>query len=167
MKTKEYKNLCAENLFIKDYKKQWESSPYPPTFVTVDSLVTQSGHILLIKRKSAPGKGLWAIPGGFIKEDEKIVDSMIRELREETKIRVPAPVLKGSIIKSEVFDDPKRSMRGRTITHAFHIALPPNVELPPVKGSDDADKAVWFPISEVYREMMYEDHYDIILNMVM
>jgi bifunctional NMN adenylyltransferase/nudix hydrolase len=57
-------------------------------------------------------------------------------------------------------------MRGRTITHAYHIALPHNTELPYVKGSDDADKAKWWPLSEVKREMMYEDHLDIILNMV-
>jgi bifunctional NMN adenylyltransferase/nudix hydrolase len=166
IKTKEYKSLVEENEFITNYKKQWENSPYPPTFVTVDAVVTQSGHILLIKRKSEPGKGLWALPGGFIGKDEKIVDSMIRELREETKIKIPAPVLKGSIVKSSVFDDPNRSMRGRTITHAYHIALPHNTELPYVKGSDDADKAKWWPLSEVKREMMYEDHLDIILNMV-
>jgi bifunctional NMN adenylyltransferase/nudix hydrolase len=163
--TPEYSKLVAEQVFVDNYKSKWANSPYPPTFVTVDACVVQSGHILLVKRKEFPGKGLWALPGGFINQMEKIEDAVIRELREETKIKVPAPVLRGCIKDRKVFDDPYRSSRGRTITHAFLIVLPPDFTLPKVKGSDDAEKASWFPISQVTRDMMYEDHMDIIQNL--
>lgn len=163
--TEAYNSLVAEQAFVDNYKSAWENAPYAPTFVTVDACVVQSGHVLLVKRKGFPGKGLWALPGGFLNQSEKIEDACIRELREETKIKVPAPVLRGSIRERKVFDDPNRSTRGRTITHAFLINLPPDVVLPKVKGSDDAEKAHWFPIGQVTRDMMYEDHMDIIENL--
>jgi bifunctional NMN adenylyltransferase/nudix hydrolase len=162
MKTEGYKYIVEEYEHITDYHRQWINSPYPPTFVTVDCLVEQSGHILLIKRRAVPGRGLYALPGGFINKDEWIIDAAMRELREETAIKLPEPVLRGSIVNQCVFDSPNRSARGRTITHAFHIKLPNEVNLVRVKGGDDAEKAKWFPIHKVRRDMMFEDHMDII-----
>jgi len=157
-----YAQIADEFKFISDYKRQWAASPYPPTFVTVDACVVQSGHILLVKRRAEPGRGLYALPGGFLNNKEFIDDAVIRELREETRIAVPSPVLKGSVVKKEVFDDPWRSQRGRTITHAYLIKLPDINDLPIVKGSDDAEKAEWVPLSALSRGNMFEDHYSMI-----
>jgi bifunctional NMN adenylyltransferase/nudix hydrolase len=161
--TDEYDFLKEEFSFIEKYKSAWEHSPYPPTFVTCDGVVVQSGHLLLVQRRAAPGAGLWALPGGFVDQMETVELAVIRELREETKLKVPTPVLKGSIKDQKVFDHPMRSLRGRTITHAFLIELNAG-PLPPVKGGDDAAKAKWFPISEVMdmSEKLFEDHADII-----
>lgn len=163
----ELARLKEEQSFIHNYKQQWKDSPYPPIFVTVDAVVTQSGHVLLVERKAAPGEGLWALPGGFLNQQETLENAAIRELREETKIDVPAKVLRGSIKGSRVFDHPGRSLRGRTITHAYHIELPIG-ELPKVKGSDDARNAFWVPLNEVlsYRYRLFEDHYDIISHFI-
>lgn len=154
--------LFYEYDLIKKYKESWAAAPYPPTFVTVDAVVIQSAHILLIKRKSAPGIGQWALPGGFLNQTETRVDGMLRELSEETKIKVPTKVLKGSIKNQRTFDDPNRSTRGRTITTAFYIELENDFKLPKVTGADDAEKAKWIPLSQVKSEDMFEDHYHII-----
>lgn len=161
--TEEYKQIIREREFVATYKKQFESLAYPPTFVTSDAVVIQSGHVLMIKRKAEPGKGLWALPGGFLNAntDKSMQDAAIRELREETGIKVPAPVLIGSIRDNRVFDAIDRSSRGRTITHAFKIVLPDG-DLPRVKGQDDAEKAKWVPLADVRSEDCFEDHYDII-----
>jgi bifunctional NMN adenylyltransferase/nudix hydrolase len=161
--TDEYRQIIREREFVETYKKQYASLPYPPIFSTADAVVIQSGHILLIKRRAEPGKGLWALPGGYVNAntDKSVEDAAIRELREETMIKVPAPVLRGSIVRSKVFDAIDRSPRGRIITHAFHIQLPDG-DLPKVKGSDDAEKARWVPIAEVRSEECFEDHYEII-----
>lgn len=163
--TEGYTQVAEEYSFVKAYKKGWEAAPYAPTFVTVDALVIQSGHLLLVERKAQPGRGLMALPGGFVDPHEKLQDAVIRELREETRIKVPAPVLKGSIVTSEVFDDPYRSARGRTITHAYLIELQ-GEKLPKVKGGDDAAKAFWVAFADVKPEMMFEDHYHIIQAML-
>jgi ADP-ribose pyrophosphatase YjhB (NUDIX family) len=152
--------------FIERYKTPYKALPYPPVFVTVDAVVVQSGHVLLVERRARPGKGLMALPGGFIGADEKIEDAVIRELREETRLKVPDPVLRGSLIESRVFDDPHRSARGRTITHAFYFRLKDAIDLPNVKGGDDAKSAQWYPIGELQRELFFEDHYSIITKMI-
>jgi bifunctional NMN adenylyltransferase/nudix hydrolase len=166
--TEEYAALQREYKFITNYKKAWESAPYPPIFVTVDSVVVQSGHILLIERKAEPGKGLFALPGGFVNQKERLLDAAVRELREETKLKVPMPVIKGSQVKKEVFDLPDRSLRGRTITIAFLFKLAETGVLPEVKGGDDAKRAMWVPLSQVQnmREQLFEDHFHIIESMV-
>lgn len=153
--------LSKEYDMVKAYKKAWEAAPYPPTFMTTDAIVVQSGHILLVKRGDMPGKGLLALPGGFLNQEETMLEGCIRELKEETKIKVPVPVLKGSIKQSKTFDAPNRSVRGRTITQAFFIDLGTG-ELPKVKGSDDAEKAMWVPFKDVKQELMFEDHFHII-----
>jgi bifunctional NMN adenylyltransferase/nudix hydrolase len=165
--TSEYEQIIREREFVSTYKKQYASLPYPPIFSTADAVVIQSGHVLMIRRRAEPGKGLWALPGGYVNAntDKSVEDAAIRELREETQIKVPAPVLRGSIVRSKVFDAIDRSPRGRIITHAFHIVLPDG-ELPKVKGSDDAEKARWVPIAEVRREDCFEDHYEILQHFV-
>lgn len=160
----QWKVLEQEYQMVKKYKEAWKAAPFPPTFMTVDAVVVQSGHILLVKRGDMPGKGLWALPGGFLNQEETMLDGAIRELKEETKIKVPVPVLKGSIKASKTFDAPNRSVRGRTITQAFYIDLGMADELPKVKGSDDAEKAFWVPFNQVKQEKMFEDHFHIIDN---
>jgi bifunctional NMN adenylyltransferase/nudix hydrolase len=166
MESDVYKSIRQEQSFISDYQAGWADAPYAPTFVTVDAVVVQSGHVLLVTRKAFPGKGQLALPGGFIQTHERLEDSMLRELREETRLKVPAPVLKGSVRGQQVFDSPYRSTRGRTITHAFYIELSPDTTLPKVKGGDDASHAQWVPLASLDPRQMYEDHYDIIQEMV-
>lgn len=166
-KTEEYRQLCKEYAFIEKYKESWKAAPYPPTFVTTDAVVIQSGHVLLIERGAEPGRGLWALPGGFVNQQERLEDGMLRELREETRLKVPLPVLRGNIKSKEIFDHPDRSLRGRTITTAYLIHLPDG-QLPKVKGSDDARKAMWIPLNKAMntRQMFYEDHYAIMSTMI-
>lgn len=160
--------ISSEMEHVKQYKKSWEIAPYAPTFVTVDTVVTQSGHILLVKRGAQPGEGLWALPGGFLNQTETLLEGALRELKEETKIDVPKPVLAGSIVREHTFDDPHRSTRGRTITHCFHVRLTDQEKLPKIKGSDDAKKAKWIPLNEFVgmRNQMFEDHYQIVEYML-
>lgn len=160
--TEPFLQLHDELKFVRDYKKQWEVSPYPVKHATVDAVVEQSGHILLVKRRSEPGKGLWALPGGHLNEYERQLDGAIRELREETKIKVPEAVLRGSIRDHETFDDPYRSTLGRVITKAYHFKLADDVTLPKVKGADDAEKAKWVPIGDLREEDFFDDHFHII-----
>lgn len=161
-----YQQTCEEVEFVGKYQSAWAAAPYAPTFVTVDGVVVQSGHVLLVERRANPGKGLWALPGGFVEPDERLLDACLRELREETRLKVPAPVLRGSIRRREVYDAPYRSARGRTITHAFYIELEPSPELPKVKGSDDARRAAWVPLGQLEPQKMFEDHYFIIQDLL-
>lgn len=162
-----YPSLSREWLFQRDYRKSWEDSPFPPTFVTADAVVVCSGHVLVVKRKVNPGKGLYALPGGFVRQDEFIQDAALRELKEETGIRIDKRTLEAHIIDRRVFDYPTRSERGRTITHGFYVKLQDG-RLPEVKGGDDAAEALWMPLFEAFsnENKFFEDHIHIILRFV-
>ncbi len=175
-KTAEFSDIREEYEFILNYRAQWAvpKVPYPVTFVTVDACVVTAGCVLLIRRRGRPGKGLWALPGGFLGQTETVLEGMLRELREETKIAVPPAMLRGSIVAERVFDEPNRSSRGRTITHGFLVhlrnetALPSlrgrkPAKLPEVQAADDAEKAQWWPLADIRRDMMFEDHFNIVL----
>jgi bifunctional NMN adenylyltransferase/nudix hydrolase len=168
--TEHYATICDERSFIEDYKQRYRyaGSDFPPIYTTVDAVVVEVGYILLVQRKFHPGRGTWALPGGFVGQHETLLDAAIRELREETKLKVPTPVLSGSLKGSHVFDAPDRSQRGRTITHAFYFELAHNqwTGLPDVKASDDAAKAQWVPVAKFLdmREQIYEDHFHIAMH---
>lgn len=168
--TQDFKVLKNDYDATQAYIESWKPAPFDPTFITVDSVVVQSGHVLLIQRGNELGYGLWAMPGGFIERNEFLRDASVRELREETKLKVPEIILSKSISDkdTEVFDDPFRSSRGRTVTHAFLFILDDTQKLPKVKGSDDAMDAKWVSFSDFanMQDQMFEDHFHIISKMI-
>ncbi|MES2935487.1 MAG: bifunctional nicotinamide-nucleotide adenylyltransferase/Nudix hydroxylase [Pseudomonadota bacterium] len=158
-----YQPLVQEHAAIEAYKASWRSAPYPPIFSTVDSVVKTAGHVLLIKRGAFPGKGLWAIPGGFLEPRERLLQAAIRELHEETQLGLWLPSLDDALVEVKVFDHPDRSLRGRTITHAHFFDLKLE-QLPVVQGSDDAAQATWLPIAALaaMEEQFFDDHFHIL-----
>ena len=92
--------------------------------------------VLLVRRGGEPYKGEWALPGGFLRNDETAKDGALRELREETGLAAAA------IGELGVFSDPGRDPRERVITIAFYALVKPSE----VVGGDDADEAAWFSI---------------------
>ena len=111
--------------------------------------------VLLIQRGGDPYKGSWAFPGGFMNMDETIEQCVIRELEEETNLKVKDISLIG--VYSKVDRDP----RGRTITMAY-LAIVDSPET--VIGQDDAAKAEWFPINNLPK--LAFDHSDIMKDAI-
>lgn len=159
-------HILDEYTYIENYHKQWGNTPHPVTFTTVDALVICSGCVLLIRRGIELGKGQWALAGGFLNQNERIEDGALRELKEETDIRVNINELRKCIKDTEIFDHPKRSLRGRIITHVHLIDLGYRT-LPSINAGDDANEAHWVPIADALKmeEEFFEDHYDILTKM--
>ena len=140
----------------------------------VDAVVVQSGHILMVERNAYPGKGLTALPGGYIKTYEHFLDACLRELTEEAGIsftekpkkEINERILRGSLVRSERYGDPHRSMRGRIVTEAFYFNLEERENLPWVRPGSDAKRAFWVPLSELKPREIFEDHYFIIQDMI-
>jgi bifunctional NMN adenylyltransferase/nudix hydrolase len=155
----QYAQMRDEHLAIEAYRKEWGTGP----FVTVDAVVTATDHVLLIRRGNAPGKGLWAVPGGFLEPRERVLQGAIRELREETGLALLDSTLEESLAGIAVFDHPDRSQRGRTITHAHWFDLG-QCRLPEVAGADDAADARWVPLADLpaMEEHFFEDHFHIL-----
>ena len=127
---------------------------YPRPAVTADCVVMTNEplpKVLLIQRGADPFKGAWAFPGGFMNMDETTEQCAIRELEEETGLKVATVHQIGAYSKVD------RDPRGRTITVAYLAIIDSPME---VKGQDDAAKAAWFELTDLPH--LAFDHYDII-----
>ena len=131
---------------------------YPRPAVTADCVVItreEEPKVLLIERGAEPFKGCWAFPGGFMNMDETTELCAIRELEEETGMKVSKIQQVGAYSKVD------RDPRGRTITVAYLAIIDAPVE---VSGQDDAAKAQWFPIDAL--PPLAFDHDDIMRDAV-
>ena len=131
---------------------------YPRPAVTADCIVITKEvepKVLLIERGDEPFKGCWAFPGGFMDMDETTEQCAIRELEEETGLKVDKVYQIGAYSKVD------RDPRGRTVTGAY-LAI---VDEPmAVSGQDDATKALWFPLTAL-PELAF-DHVDIMQDVI-
>ena len=95
--------------------------------------------VLLIRRKDEPFKGCWALPGGFVNENESLERAAARELHEETGLVVSPSKLE----MLGAFGDPGRDPRGHTVTVAFVTFRATETA---ISAGDDAAEAVWQPL---------------------
>ena len=109
--------------------------------------------LLLIQRGRDPFKGKWALPGGFVDQDEDLADAAARELLEETGITA------GKMAQLGAFGKPGRDPRHRTVSIAFTAFADEGAA---ATAGDDADRAEWFPIDRL-PELAF-DHAEIIAS---
>jgi len=130
---------------------------YPRPSVTVDLVLIAENDsdkkILLIERKQEPFKGMWALPGGFVDENEDLRDAAFRELKEETGIE------NVTLKQFGAFGKPGRDPRGHTIAIGFMALLPSKIN---AIAGDDAARAKWFSIKKL-PDLAF-DHEEIIEN---
>ncbi|WP_287877612.1 bifunctional nicotinamide-nucleotide adenylyltransferase/Nudix hydroxylase [Acidovorax sp.] len=158
--TTDYPALQQEWRMLRGYREAWAAAPYPPVFVTVDAVLRCQNQVLLIRRAHAPGKGLRAVPGGFIEQRETVWQSCLRELAEETHCDLPEARMRAALQSVAVFDHPDRSQRGRTITHAHYFDLG-DAPFPAVRADDDAMQVEWVAVEKLaaMEEEFFEDHF--------
>lgn len=115
--------------------------------VSVDAIVfgyskKEGVSVLLIQRKYEPFKNQWAIPGGFVLEEESLEEAVWRELSEETGITI------NYLEQLYTFGDPNRDTRQRIISVAY-FALVKSLQFQQLKASTDAENAKWFNIKSL------------------
>ena len=116
---------------------------YPRPAVTADVVAITKEEVpkvLLIQRGFEPYKGCWAFPGGFMEMDETTEECAIRELQEETGLKLDSMVQVGAYSKVD------RDPRGRTITIAYLAIVDKQLS---VIAQDDAAMAEWFSIKNL------------------
>ena len=121
------------------------SYDYPRPAVTVDIILfvfqEDQLRVLLIRRANDPFKGKWALPGGFIGENEDLYDAALRELKEETNV--------SNVYLEQLYTvgKPDRDPRTRVITVAYFALLSAEeVAQQEVHGATDAGEARWWDI---------------------
>ena len=128
--------------------------PHPPVPAAC-IVMTRDNQVLLIQRKNEPCQGQWAFPGGFMNIDETAEAAAVRELQEETGITLSET----DIFQVGAYTAVDRDPRERVITIAYLAEIDAPV---PVKGSDDAARAQWFPLDAL--PPLAFDHAEILLD---
>lgn len=154
--------------YFESERKLFESYPFRDALNIncADAVVVCQGKVLLIKRKTAPGRDTWALPGGHKHSDETFLDCAIRELVEETNLRVPEKVLRGSVKKTQLFDNPSRCqgpLVRSTLGVLINIQPDADGKTPRVSPQDDAAEAQFVELYVALNYLqLYDDHRNII-----
>lgn len=65
------------------------SREYPQApLVGVGAVVVDQGRVLLVRRGREPLKGQWSLPGGLVEVGESLHAAIIREVEEETGLKI-------------------------------------------------------------------------------
>lgn len=109
--------------------------------LTVDGIIIYKDKLVLIRRANPPFEGKYALPGGFVEYNEKVEDTVVREMEEETGLKTEIKGLIG------VYSDPKRDPRGHTVSVVFEM----NVIGGKMKSGSDAEDVDLFPFNKIPR----------------
>ncbi len=130
------KTLAAAALAGTASARQKVVYDYPRPALTVDVVLVTAEplpRVLLIRRGGQPFKGKWALPGGFVEENERLSDAAARELVEETGVIVK------ELEQLYTAGDPGRDPRGWTVSVAYLA----RVESTDAVAGDDASEVKW------------------------
>jgi 8-oxo-dGTP diphosphatase len=120
-------------------KRQYPKKPV----VGVGAIILDGDKILLEKRKNAPSKGKWTVPGGLVELGESMEQAVIREVEEETGLEVYEPRLVDLVNYISLGE------RGAVKYHYVIVDYLVTVKCGKPKAASDADALKWVPLSEV------------------
>ena len=139
----------------------YDSSRYPPFAVTVDlvvfTVVEGRLQVVLVERGGEPFAGRLALPGGFVRPDEDLLDAAVRELAEETAVNTPT----GHLEQFGAYGAPGRDPRMRVVTVGYWAIVP---KLREPRGGSDAAAAYLVPVDEALAQpdRLAFDHHQIL-----
>lgn len=120
------------------------SAQYPnKPVVGVGAIILDGDKILLEKRKNAPSKGKWTVPGGLVELGERVEQAVIREVKEETGLEVIEPRF------VDIVDHISLDEKGAVKYHFVIIDYLVTVKSGEPKAASDADALKWVPFNEV------------------
>lgn len=107
-------------------------------------VVFRGDDVLLVKRGRPPNQGRWSLPGGSVEEGETVEAAVVREVLEETSVRV-RPVRTLTVI-----DLIERDASGRIRFHYATVDVLCDYVAGEPMPDTDAENARWIPIRELH-----------------
>ncbi|MFP3985146.1 MAG: NUDIX hydrolase [Candidatus Bathyarchaeia archaeon] len=133
------KTALKNSLDMNTLKREYPECPV----VGVGAVAVCEGKILLVKRGSEPGKHKWSIAGGLVELGEKIQDTVIREVKEESNLDVEAHSLIDVVDNLEL--DENGGLRYHFVILDFFVRLKAGL----LRAGSDVLEVRWVPLDEV------------------
>lgn len=148
-------NLAEETAATRHDASRWGAGP----FHTVDILVRWRAQVLLVRREKRPGRGLLAIPGGFLETGEIHETAAGRVLSQETGLQLDG----ASPSRELIFSHPHRSQRARIVTKAY-LFEPEWRDVPALIPGEGIASAQWVAETSILQleDQLFEDHFHIL-----
>ena len=118
-----------------------------PRASTAAFILNGKGELLVARRAKDPAKGTLDLPGGFVDNDENAEQGMVREIEEETGLKVEADKVQYMFSIPNIYR--YSGMDIHTLDLFFLCRVAEDAE---VKAADDAAELTWLPLREVYVE---------------
>ena len=125
----DFLSIKEEYAFVTRYRSAWDTAPYTPTFVTVDAVLLQKRPCAYDRTQNTSWQRPTRTTWWLFRPRREINRYLYSRTARRNTLKSTHSHLKKSIKHQQVFDEPYRSARGRTITHAFYIELTPNKDL--------------------------------------
>jgi 8-oxo-dGTP diphosphatase len=109
----------------------------------VGAIIFRRSSILLVERGRDPLKGYWSLPGGLVETGEPLRDAIVREVFEETGLRVKPSA------RFEIFERIMRDAHGRAEYHYVLCDCTCKVVGGDLHPGDDVSRAQWVPLSRL------------------
>ena len=116
-----------------------DSRRYPPRPVLgVGAVILDGGRVLLVERGNEPLAGCWSLPGGVVEAGERLENAVIREVFEETGLRVKTNII------ATVFERIMPDAAGRCEYHYVLIDFYCTIQGGELRAGDDSRRVAWF-----------------------
>lgn len=112
--------------------------------VAVGGIVLDGDRVLLVRRGQAPSAGRWSIPGGLVDLGERLEDAVVREIEEESGLRVRVLGLCG-VIDRVIRGDGAGAVRYHYVIIDYVSAVEGGI----LRAGDDAAEARWVTLDEL------------------
>lgn len=131
-----------------------------PTYIGCELFVRKGDNVLLGLRKNVYGAGTWALPGGHLEHNERLVDAACREAKEELGFDLnPQDLMLATLVDGLVREGAGNKYH---YIHASFELREPKQE-PQLMEPEACEEWRYFPLSNL-PENLFTPHVDIIEN---